>query len=93
MRMPKELAIEHWKENQPSKYQKYLEAGTLEKEGAIVQAKVANMISDLTDEEYGLSWEEARQRAYSELIFTPPEQSVIEKQEAEDEAELKERYG
>jgi len=93
MRMPKDLVKEHWQENQPSKYQKYVEEGRLEKEAAIIQAKVADRISDLTDEEHGLSYEEARSQAYQELIFTAPEPSVIEKQEAEDEEHFREIYG
>lgn len=76
MALPSELVREHWKEFHPTRYQKYLAEGILERESLIIQAKVADMITALTDEEIGMSWEEARHTAFAELIFTDPEESV-----------------
>ena len=85
MKAPELLVKEHWKEFHPEKYRRLKEAGTLEKEALIIRAKVADMITELTDEAVGMNWEEARHQAYQELIFTEPEPSVREKWEQEEQ--------
>ena len=83
MKTPAELVKAHWKEFQPERYKELEQTGELEKAAQIVQAKVADRMIELTDT---MNYEEARQLAYQELIFTPPEDSVtLELMETDEE--------
>jgi hypothetical protein len=70
------MAINHWKEHLPKKYQQLKQAGTLEQEAIKVQEQAKAQVTALFHQ--GMTIHEAEEQALKELIVLPEESETTE---------------